>query len=135
MNALVRHSVWFSRLVLAGATVLFSLVGIRYVVDPIGAVAPHHIALGSNEAVTIIRVSGGVFLGVAGVLLACIISKRRLRAGTGVLAVVSLAVTVARLIGLAIDGPAPFTLQVLKPEIALVLLSTLGFVAETGRLS
>ena len=134
MNALVRHSVWFSRLVLAAATVLFSLIGIRYIVDPISAVAPHQITLGSSEAVTIMRVSGGVFLGIAGVLLACISSERRLLAGTGVLALVSIAVTAVRLFGVAVDGPAPFTLRVLKPEIALVVLSALGFLFESRRL-
>src|SRR2546425_7424550 len=134
MDALVRQSLWFNRLVLAGATVLFSLIGIRYIVDPITAVAPHQITLGSNEAVTIMRVSGGVFLGIASVLLACVFSERRLLAGIGVLALVSIAVTAARLIGLAVDGPAPFTLQVLKPEIALVVLSALGFLFETRRL-
>lgn len=134
MNALIRHSVWFSRLVLALATLLFSLIGVRYVLDPIGAVAPHRITLGSSEAVTIMRVSGGVFLALAVVLLACIFSQRRLLAGTGVLALVSIVVTAVRLFGLAVDGPAPFTLQVLKPEIALVLLSTLGFALETRRL-
>jgi len=134
MNAPFRHSVLFNRLVLAGATILFSLIGTRYVLDPINAVAPHQITLGSNEAITIMRVSGGVFLGIAGVLVACIFSERRLLAGVGVLALVSIAVTAARLFGLAVDGPAPFTLQVLKPEIVLVVLSALGFLLETRRL-
>ena len=134
MNAPFRYSVLFNRLVLAGATILFSLIGIRYVLDPINAVAPHQIALGSNEAVTIMRVSGGVFLGIAGVLVACIFSERRLLAGIGVLGLVSIAVLGVRLFGLAVDGPAPFTLQVLKPEIVLVVLSALGFLFETRRL-
>jgi uncharacterized protein DUF4345 len=134
MDTLARHSVWFTRLVLAGATILFSLIGVRTIVDPIGAMAPHQITLGSSEAVTIMRVSGAVFLGIASVLLACIPSRRRLLAGTGVLALVSIAVTAVRLFGLAVDGPAPFTLRVLKPEIALVILSALGFFFETRRL-
>jgi Domain of unknown function (DUF4345) len=133
MNALVRHSVWFGRLVLVGATLLFVLIGIRYVFDPIGAVAPHQIALGSQEAVTNIRVSGGVFLGIAAVLFACALSERRILAGTGVLALVSIAVTAARLFGLAVDGPAPFTVHVLKPELSIVILSTVGFILEVRR--
>jgi hypothetical protein len=134
MNALVRHSVWVGRLVLAGATLLFVLIGIRYVLHPIDAVAPHRITLGSSEAVTNIRVSGGVFLGMAAALFACMLSERRILAGTGVLALVSVAVTAARLFGLAVDGPAPFTLHVLRPEVALVVLSTLAFLLETRRL-
>ena len=134
MDALVRQSLWFNRLVLAGATILFSLIGIRYIADPISAVAPHQITLGSSEAITDMRVSGGVFLGIAGVLLASIFSRRRLLGGIGVLALVSITVTAVRLYGVAVDGPAPFTLQVLKPEIALVLLSSLGFLLESRRL-
>ncbi len=134
MNALTRSSAWFNRVVLAGAAILFSLIGIRYVIDPVGAVAPHQITLGSNEAITIMRVSGGVFLGIAAFLLVCIAAERRLLAGVAVLAVVSIAVTAVRLFGLAVDGPAPFTLRVLKPEIALVVLSALGFVFEMRRL-
>lgn len=80
------------------------------------------------------RVSGGVFLGLAGVLLACVLSERRLLAGIGVLAFVSIAVTGVRLFGLAVDGSAPFTLRVLKPEIALVVLSALGLFFEVRRL-
>jgi hypothetical protein len=38
-------------------------------------------------------------------------------------------------VGLAVDGPAPFTLQVLKPEIALVVLSALGLFLEMRRAS
>jgi hypothetical protein len=47
---------------------------------------------------------------------------------------VSIAVTVVRLFGLVVDGAGPFTLKVPKPEMALVLLSTLGFLFETRRL-
>ena len=58
---------------------------------------------------------------------------RSLVAGIGVLALVSIAVTAVRVLGLAVDGPAAFTLRVLKPEIALVVLSTLGFLLESRR--
>jgi hypothetical protein len=134
MDAFVRASLWFDRVVLAGATVLFSLIGIRYIVDPVGAVAPHAITLGSPEAITMMRVSGGVFVGIAAVLFASILSERRTRGGIAVLAVVSIAVTAVRLFGLAVDGAGPFTLKVLKPEVALVVLSTLGFLLGGGRL-
>jgi hypothetical protein len=133
MDAFVRASLWFNRVVLAGATVLFSLIGIRYIVDPVGAVAPHAITLGSPEAITMMRVSGGVFVGIAAILFASIFSPRRIQGGIGVLAVVSIAVTAVRLFGLAVDGTGPFTLKVLKPEVALVALSTLGFLLEGGR--
>ncbi len=35
--------------------------------------------------------------------------------------------------GLVVDGPAPWTLQVRKPEVALVAPSTLALLLERGR--
>jgi Domain of unknown function (DUF4345) len=134
MNAFARQSIWFTRVVLGGATILFSLIGVRYIVDPVSEVAPHAITLGSAEAITMMRVSGAVFVGIAAILFASLFSERRIRDGIAVLAVVSIAVTAVRIFGLAVDGAGPFTLKVLKPEIALVILSTLGFLFETRRL-
>lgn len=128
-----RHSIWFGRLVLGGATILFSFIAIRQIADPIGASTPHQIALGSSDAVTIMRVTGGLFLGLALVLVACIVSERRLLTGLGVLATVNAVVTAVRVMGLIVDGPGPFTLQVLKPEVALVVLSAIAFFVERRR--
>lgn len=129
----LRHSVWLGRLVLAAATILFSLIALRQIADPIGASTAHQIALGSSDAITIMRVTGGLFLGVALVLAACVVSDRRLLAGLGVLFTVSAAVAAVRVIGLVLDGPGPFTLQVLKPEGALVALSAIAFLVERRR--
>ena len=134
MNAFARQSIWFNRVVLGGATILFSLIGVRYIADPVGEVAPHAITLGSAEAITMMRVSGAVFVGIAAILFASLFSERRIRDGIAILAVISIAVTAARIFGLVVDGGGPFTLKVLKPEIALVLLSTIGFLFETRRL-
>jgi hypothetical protein len=98
-------------------------------------VSPHDITLGSAEAVTIMRVSGGVFLGIAIVLVACLVSTRRLLAGLGLLAVIAATILAVRLLGLAVDGPAPFTLKVLKPEIVLVLASMVALAFERRRLT
>ena len=128
-----RRSIWFGRFVLGAATVLLVRIALAYVLDPVGSVAPHHIDLGSAEAVTIMRAMGGVFLGIALVLASCVVSDRRLLPGLGFLAVVATSITVVRLAGLVVDGPAPFTLMVLRPEIALVVLSTAAFFVERHR--
>jgi hypothetical protein len=65
--------------------------------------------------------------------LACLAAERRLLAGLGFLAVLAFVVTAARVLGLVLDGPAPFTLHVLKPEVALIILSTTAFVLERRR--
>lgn len=133
LSPALRHSVWFGRLVLAVATILFSLIALRQIADPIGASTAHQIALGSSDAITIMRVTGGLFLGVALVLAACIVSDRRLLAGLGVLFTVNAVVAAVRVVGLVLDGPGPFTLQVLKPEVALVALSAIAFLVERRR--
>lgn len=130
-----RGSIWFARIVLGAATLLLSRIAFGYMTDPVGTVAPHGIVLGSAEAVTIMRVSGSVFLGMAIVLAFCVASERRLVAGLGFLATIATTILAARLLGLSIDGPAPFTLKVLKPEIILVLLSSLALVTERRRLT
>jgi hypothetical protein len=42
--------------------------------------------------------------------------------------------TAVRFLGLAIDGPAPFTVFVLKPEVALAICSTIALVLERRRI-
>jgi hypothetical protein len=131
-----RYSIWFSRAVLLIATLLFSAIALRSLVDPIGAAAPHAITLGSTAGVTVARVGfGGFPLGFAIVLAVCLTADRRLLAGLGFLAILATVVTVARVLGLVLDGPAEFTLHVLKPEIALVLASTGAFWLERRRLA
>jgi Domain of unknown function (DUF4345) len=132
VSNVLRHSIWFGRLVLAGATILFSLIALRQIADPVGASTPHQIALGSSDAITIMRVTGGLFLGLALVLGACIVSGHLLT-GLGVLATVIAVVTTVRVMGLVVDGPGPFTLQVLKPEVVFTVLSSIAFFMEWRR--
>jgi len=122
-----RGSIWFGRVVLGAATLLMVRIGVEYLTDPVGAVAPRGITLGSAEAVTMMRVSGGVFLAMAIAFVISLVSDRRLLAGLGLLAIFAWTLTLVRLAGVAIDGAAPFTLKVLKPEVALVVLSTAAF--------
>ena len=107
------RSVWFSRVVLGAAAVLLASIGLRYVIDPMGAVGPHGIVLGSAEAITIMRVTGSVFLGIALVLLGCLVTNRLLP-GLALLATIATSITAVRFLGLAIDGPEggiPWTTQ------------------------
>lgn len=125
--------IWFGRIVLGGAAMLMSRIALEDIVDPAGAVAPHRIVLGSLEAMTIMRVSGGVFLAVAFVLFGCAVAERRVLVGLGFLLTFAGTITAVRLLGLALDGPAPFTLFVLKPELALVGASTAALLLERRR--
>jgi hypothetical protein len=125
--------IWFNRILLAVSVVLFTSIAVRNISDPVGAEAPHHITLGSPEALTNTRVAGGLFLSLALLLLGAAVSKQRHVWGLWLLATVAVTLTAIRLLGLALDGPAEFTLFVLKPEIALSLASSAALVVALRR--
>ena len=130
----LRHTLWFNRAVLAAATMLMTSIGLRGLLDPVDSSAQHAITLGSAAGVTVARVGfGGFPLAVAIILLGCVVAERRLLTGLAVLAVVAVVIAVARLLGLVLDGAAPFTVRVLKPELALILASTSAFFFERSR--
>jgi Domain of unknown function (DUF4345) len=134
MDSWLRHTLWFNRVVLAAAGLLMTGIGLRGLFDPVHFSAQHAIALGSAAGVTVARVGfGGFPLAVAMVLMGCVVAERRLLAGLSVLAVVAVVITAARLLGLILDGAAPFTVQVLKPEVGLILLSTTALAFERSR--
>jgi hypothetical protein len=134
MSSWLRHTIWFSRVVLFAATALFTMIALRGLFDPVGSTGEHAIALGSPAGITVARVGfGGFPLAFALILLACLLAERRLASGLALLMVVAIVVTGARLLGLVLDGPAPFTLQVLKPEIGLIVASATAFVLERRR--
>ena len=89
--------------------------------------------LGSPDAITVVRVQGGVIFGIAVALAYCLASERPLLAGLGFLATMITWVAGVRLIGLVLDGPGPFTLMVLKPEVALLVLSVCAVLLERRR--
>jgi hypothetical protein len=89
--------------------------------------------LNTPDAVTVMRVQGGLVLGFAAILAYCVVSQRRLLAGLAVLAAISAAIAGTRVLGLAVDGPGPFTLMVVKPEVLLTVLSTLALSFEWRR--
>lgn len=134
MNGWLRHTVWLSRIVLLAATLLFSMIALRNLFDPVGSGVPHDITFGSAAGVTVARVGfGGFPLAFAIILLSCLAAERRLLAGLAFLTVLAIVVTAARLLGLVLDGPAPFTVHVLKPEVGLIIASTTAFFLERRR--
>jgi hypothetical protein len=134
MQSWLHRTFWFNRAVLAAATLLMSLIGMRGLFDPVRSSAQHAITLGSAEGVTVARVAfGGFPLAVAIVLLGCLVAERRVLTGLAFLAVFAVVITGARLLGLLLDGAAPFTLFVLRPELALIVASTTALAFERGR--
>jgi hypothetical protein len=134
MRVFDRAVIWFNRLVLAGATLVMTMIAIRNLRDPIGATQPLDIMLRSASAVTVVRVGfGGFPLGFAAALIGCLVNTRRLLIGTALVLAVVGGATIARVQGLLIDGATPYNLGLLRPEIGMVTLSGLGTFLERRR--
>ena len=126
--------IWFSRVVIGATTFIMTAISIRQLGDPIGAAAAMDIVLRSPSAVTIARVGlGGFPLGFAIALASCLTSTRRLLIGLWFVAAVVGGATIARIQGLVIDGATPYNLRLLRPEVALMVLSSAAIVLERRR--
>ena len=126
--------IWFGRLVIGATTFIMVAIAIRQLGDPLGAARAMDIVLRSPSAVTIARVGlGGFPLGFAIALASCLTSPRRLLIGLWFVAAVVGGATVARVQGLILDGATPYNLRLLKPEVALMVLSSAAIVLERRR--
>ena len=135
MTLLWRAAPWFSRLLLLLATVLFLLIGLRYLGDPVNKAAADAISLGSVMAISRVRVGfGGFPLALSLILFGCLLSSRRLLIGLSVLATTVAVVTAARLMGIAVDGPAEEAVRLLRVETVLLTLSLAAIFLERARL-
>jgi hypothetical protein len=76
---------------------------------------------------------GGFPLGFAVALFGCLVSTRRLLGGLCLLASIAAAATVTRLQGIVLDGATPYNLSLLRPEVALCVLSAVAIVLERRR--
>lgn len=125
---------WMNRLVLAAATLIFTMIGMRYIADPVRASAATGVTLGSGLAATTTRVGfGGFPLAVAIFSFACLISTRRLRAGVSLVATVVATVMVVRFYSIAADGMAPESVRLFVPEALILVLSVGGLFLESAR--
>lgn len=133
MTGFWRFTPWLNRLILFVVSVLFSLIAFRYIFDPVGATSPFKISLGTPAAVTNMRVVGAMFLGIAIVSLTCLVSIKRHLAGLAVFVPIIVVVTAVRIFGFLVDGSDHATLHVLKPEVVLLVLSSVGLYLEFRR--
>jgi hypothetical protein len=135
MSLFWRVAPWLPRILLLLATALFFLIGFRYLGDPVNKAAADSIVLGSVMAISRVRVGfGGFPLALSFILLGCLLSRKRLLTGLTVLATTVGVVTAARLVGIAVDGPAEEALKLLRVEIILLTLSVAAIFLERARL-
>jgi hypothetical protein len=90
----------------------FSMIGVRYITDPVHYSTEIGVSLGSALASTTTRVgSGAIPLGLAIFTVICLFSARWLFAGVGLVSIVITTAIIVRVLGLVIDGPAARTHQ------------------------
>ena len=133
MSQLLKRSIRFGRLVLGVEILLLTRLGLDNIVHPVAVAATTHTTLGSPDAITVIRVQGGVLVGVVVILTYCLFSERRLLAGLGFFTTIILSVAGLRLIGLVLDGPGSFTLMTSKAEVAMSVVAACATLVERRR--
>src|SRR5947209_5299765 len=102
-----RLAVWIDRAVLMAAGSIFTMIGIRYVSDPVRASAATGVTLHTALAATVTRVGfGGFPLAFAAFSFGCLLSARRRRAGVALVATVMASAIAVRLYSLTVDGAA-----------------------------
>jgi hypothetical protein len=127
-------ALWINRVVLCAATLIFTMIGLRYVADPVGASAATGVALTSGLAVTTTRIGFGAFpLGFAIFSLVCLLSTRRLITGVSLVATVISTAIVVRLFSIVADGAVPQSLRLFVPETVIFLLAFTGLLLEAAR--
>lgn len=134
MQGFWRLAPWLIRALLLAVTLLFTMIGWRYLSDPVGKAATDEITLGSIMAVSRLRVAFGAFpLGFAAILLWCLTSGQRLLHGLVALAAMIGIVTAVRVLSIVIDGSAAEAFKLLRVEAIVLSLSVIGIFVELGR--
>jgi len=134
MDTISRIGLWQGRIVLTAATVIFTLISLRYLIDPVGVANEFKISLGTATAITNLRVAFGAFpLGFAIIVFSCVISTKRLLRGLFFFGTIIGVVTAVRIYGVLTDGATPESLKVLRPEIVMLMLSIVGILLEMRR--
>ena len=129
-----RFGLWLNGLVLTAATIVFTGISVQYIADPLHTAAAFKITLGSPAAVTNMRVGFGAFpLGFGVIILSCLVNRRRHLLGLYLLMTIMGCATMARVLGIMLDGPAAESLKVLPPEVLMLTFSLLGIFLELRR--
>jgi hypothetical protein len=115
---------WFSRATLGFATLIFFLIGSKYILDPMAAAASSGMSLRSPFGLTNMRAGvGGFSIGCALITATCLMSLERLRLGLWFVLGMVAPVLVVRVYGVVSDNTFEASRQILLAESLLLLLS------------
>ena len=131
---MLRLTAVIRRLPLVLVTLLFTMIGLRYLFNPIHAAAATGISFTSPGGVTVARVGfAGFPLAFAILAFACLISTPRLLTGLYMSLTVVAVVTLVRILGIAVDHSAAENARLLVPETVLIILFTIAIRLESIR--
>src|SRR5438445_6946007 len=129
-----RIAPFLRRAPLVMVTVIFTLISLRYLSDPIHAAAAAGISFTSPGGITVARVGfAGFPLSFAILALSCLISTRRLLAGLYLVLTVVGVVIAVRIFGILLDHSASESARLLAPEAVLLTLSVIAIRLELER--
>jgi hypothetical protein len=135
MNAFWRIAPWLTRLPLVLAVVFFLFLASQWLVDPthVAVLTESAVSLPSQAAITNMRGTGALFVPLAGILVACLVSDRRVLLGLRLLTTIVAGAFTVRWAIVAFDGMTPLLARILRFEFVILLISVAGLVLETVR--
>jgi membrane protein YdbS with pleckstrin-like domain len=127
-------SPWLSRLIILAVAALFTVISLKFILDPRAAASNSGIMLEPGVGYTNTRAGfGGFPLGFAVILVYCLFSSRRLLSALSFIATIAAAILAVRLYGAAEDATFSQSAHLLIPETILLVVSLLGVVVEMKR--
>lgn len=130
VSVFARLSPILRRVPLVMVTVIFTMISVRYLADPVRAAAKVGISFTDPGGITIARVGfAGFPLAIAIFTFSCLISARRLLAGQYLVLTVVSIVTLVRIFGIALDHSTA-SVRLLIPETVLIILSLIAIRLE-----
>ena len=127
-------SPWLSRLFILAVAGLFTVVGLRFILDPLHTAAESGFTLDSAVGYTNVRAGvGGFPLGFAMILTFSLFSSRRLWGALASIATIDGVLLVIRLYGAAHDHTFSQSARILIPEVVVLVFSLVGVRVETRR--
>jgi hypothetical protein len=135
MNTFWRTAHWLTRLPLVLAVFFFLFLASQWLLDPthVAVLTQSGISLPSQAADTNMRGTGALFVPLAGILVACLISKERILLGLRLLTTIVAGAGVVRWGIVAFDGMTPLLARILRVEFLVLMISVAGLVLETMR--
>jgi hypothetical protein len=127
-------SPWLSRLIILAVAGLFTMISLKFILDPRAAAENSGIIIQPGVGYTNTRAGfGGFPLGFAAILVYCLFSSRRLLAALSFIVTIATVILAVRLYGAAEDATFSQSAHILIPETVILAVSLLGVVLEMKR--